>query len=765
MRIVLLFLMLFTTLTYAMGQQKVLLKGQITDKENDAPLIGATVISMEFPNMGTTTDTLGAFSLSLPTGKHTIVCTYIGYKKIEKTVNLNKAVTALSLSMSTDAQRLNEVTVTSRSATSHIREVQIGVEKLEMEQLAMTPALFGEKDIMRSIQLLPGVKSEGDGSCGFQVRGGTSAQNLILLDDATIFNAGHLMGLFSAFNDDALASVSLYKGLIPAQYGEATSAVLDISSKTGDMNRYHGDASIGLLSAKVNFEGPIAKDKASFFVSARRSYLDLFLKASDEYKDNVLNFYDINAKVSYNISERNKLFASFYMGKDNLGLSELMEMKWGNTSLTLRWFHQFANDSYLQTSLIGSHFYTKAGVEMMHIDESFKSFIDKVGIKEAFTFHLPKQEFKTGLQLMLIDLQSAEWKVYNLREREQRKAVEGSVWINDEWKPTERYTLSAGVRLSLFSALGGSPYYEIDNDGNITQTYNYGSSKLVKLYALLEPRISMNYKITEEQSIKLGYSRTSQNIHALRNQTTSTPFDRYAFSSNLVKPQIADQVSMGYVLLSKDHQYEFSLEGYYKAVQNVQDYKDGKTYGSEIELERLILSGKGRAYGAEFCARKNTGKLTGWISYTLSWSENKIDGINNNKWYTANNDRRHDISVVGIYQLNRKWNFSATWKYNTGQALTAPSAKYTLNNETVYYYAERNGYRAPAYHRLDLSATYTRTKEKYTDEWVFGIYNAYCRYNPYLIHFDDDDTKASGTKVTMIAMFGLIPSVSYHIKF
>ena len=337
--------------------------------------------------------------------------------------------------------------------------------------------------------------------------------------------------------------------------------------------------------------------------------------------------------------------------------------------------------------------------------------------------------------------------------------------MNDEWKIGEHLDLSAGLRLHLFTVLGGAPYYQIDEEGNIIDIQNPGSGEFVKTYADLEPRVSLKWAVNKQHSVKIGYSRTSQDIHAIRGSSASMPFDRYTMTSNIVSPEQADQVAAGWTAITHDGAYDMSLEGYYKAIRNVYDYRDGKTFYSEIEIERLLLGGKGRAYGLEFCAHKNVGRLTGWLSYTLSWVENKIEGINGGEWYTAPNDRRHDVAVVGMYQLNNRWELSASWRYNTGQALTAPSAKYEVDGHTYYYYAERNGYRAPAYHRLDISATYSRSVGKTTQQWAFGLYNAYNRYNPYVITFENDDEKPSGTKTVQTSLFGIIPSVSFTIKF
>ena len=661
---------------------------------------------------------------------------------------------------------LQEVTVTSRSALKRINEVQIGVEKVEIATLARVPALFGEKDIIKSIQLLPGVKSESDGSGGYQVRGGTSAQNLILLDGATVYNAGHLMGLFSTFNDEALANASLYKGLVPAQLGGGTSSVFDIDTRSGDMQRYHFSGTVGLLSAKVMAEGPIQSDKSSFLFAGRRSYLDVFLKSSKDYKDNTMNFYDANLRLNFRLSPQDMLSLTFFRGRDNMGIDDLMDMSWGNTTAAANWLHTFGDPLYANTQLTYSDFSDDVGIDLMNIHYTMAGYIRHLTLNHRQVWTPTKRHrVNYGLETTYLQLKSAEWDIDFLHQREKRNAWMNSLWVNEEWKLNDHLDLSAGARLHLFTVLGGSPYYQVDAKGNIVETLTPGSGEFVKTYADVEPRVSLKWAISQQHSVKIGYSRTSQDIHAIRGSSASMPFDRYTMTSNIVSPEQADQVAAGWTAITRDGAYDFSLEGYYKDIRNVYDYRDGKSFHSEIEIERLILGGKGRAYGLELAAHKNEGRLTGWLSYTLSWVENKIEGINGGEWYTAPNDRRHDLAVVGMYQLNDRWEFSAAWRYNTGQALTAPSAKFEVDGHTYYYYAERNGYRAPAYHRLDLSATYSRTVGKTTHQWAFGLYNAYNRYNPYVITFENDDTKPSGTKTVQTSLFGIIPSVSFTIRY
>ena len=660
---------------------------------------------------------------------------------------------------------VSEVTVTSRTARKRVEEVQIGVEKVDIATLAKVPALFGEKDIIKSLQLLPGVKSENEASGGYQVRGGKAAQNLILLDGATVYNAGHLMGLFSTFNDDALMSGSLYKGLVPAQLGGGTASVFDISTRSGDLHDYHFSGTVGLLSAKVAAEGPIRQDRSSFLFAGRRSYLDLFLKATKKYRNNTLHFYDANLRMNFRLSARDMLAVSFFSGRDNMGLEDMMDMEWGNLTATANWLHTSSDRHYANTKLIYSDFTSDVGIDMLNIYYTMKGYTRHATLQHQQTWQTGRHRLNYGLEGTYLQLQSAEWDINLLHQREKRNALTGALWVGNDWHLGSSVELSAGARLHLFAALGGAPYYEIDAKGSITSTTEESSGHIVKTYADVEPRISAKITLNRQHSLKLGYSRTSQDIHAISGMSMSMPFDRYTMTSNIVRPEQADQVAAGWFYITPRGGYDFSAEAYYKNIRNVYDYRDGKAFYSEIEIERLLLGGKGRAYGLELCARKNNGPLTGWISYTLSWSENKIDGINGGQWYTASNDRRHDLVAVGMYQPAPRWELAATWRYNTGQALTAPSAKYDIDGTTFYYYNERNGYRAPAYHRLDLSATYTRKVGRFTRIWSFGIYNAYCRYNPYTIRFKNDDKSPTGTIAEQTSLFGIVPSVSFTVKY
>ena len=664
-------------------------------------------------------------------------------------------------------EQIEEVVVTSTSARQRIQNVQAGAEQLQLKDLTAAPSLFGENDVMRALQLLPGVKSESDASSSFQVRGGTAAQNLILYDNAPVYNVGHLAGLFSAFNDDALGSATLYKGLLPAQYGGASSAVLDLTGRTGNKHDWHGGASIGLLSAKGTIEGPLVKDKASLLLTARRTYLDAFLKLTDDFRNNTLYFYDVNAKLDWTIGRRDQLFLSFFTGYDRTALKDMIDIRWNNLASSLKWLHHFHGESYAQTTLLYSGYLTDNGIDFLGMNIWYNGHIRQGTLRQDFHVDLGKHQLDAGFLSTLMNVKSAEWQFINKHVKEQRRAWENAVWLNGIFHLSDRLTASAGLRAVTFSPLGGSLYYDIEDNGDIGWYYNYGSNQIVKTHVTIEPRASLNYQwsiVNYPLSLKAAYARTSQNIHALRNQNTSTPFDRYTLSSNIVKPEIADQISAGLFVATPDQAYDCSLEGYYRKVNHVLDYRDGKSFSSEIEIERLILPGEGKGYGAELAIRKNTGRLTGWLAYTISWSKTRIPGINGGRWYDANNDRRHDISIVGNYQLTKRWTLTGAWVFNTGQAFTAPSGKYQIEDNWIYYYAERNGYRAPDYHRLDVSAVWRKRYQRSTHEWAFSIYNLYNHYNPFLINFEDSENGAR-TKAVQYSLFGIVPSVSFNIKF
>lgn len=748
------------------------IKGTVVAADDGSPLSGASITIEEKQNEGTEVEDNGSYSLELPAGKYTIVCDMVGYKTEKKTVNL-KTTSTVNFKMELEMEELQDVTVSTRGLHNSVEQTQMGVAYLEVSDVRRLPAMMGEQDIIKSLQLMPGVKAESDGSAGFQVRGGESSQNLVLLDGATINNAGHLMGLFSTFNSDVLRDVTLYKGQMPAQYGGRISSVLDVQTLNGDNQNFKADGSVGLLASKLAVQGPIQKGKSSFMVAARRTYLDMFLKATDDYKDTKLNFYDINGKLDFKLSPHDQLDGTFFMGNDNLGINSLMNVQWGSVIGALKWRHNFHSDLVLNSELFYSHYKTKNWMDLMENSYSYNGKNDQAALNENLVWNITdKNTLNAGFQTSYLDVISAEWTYSDIHEIEERYALENHLWVNDEWKLNKRLALSAGLRMSIFSLLGSGPYYTIDSDGNILATKEYGKGELVETYVNPEPRFSANYKLTNNQSLKAAYSRSSQNVHTIKNGVTSLPIDRYTLSTNYIEPETSDQVSAGYAISFDDeanghrNAYEVTAEVYYKHSNNVVDYRDGVSSFDEVQIDKLVLLGQGRSYGLELNVKKNFGKLTGWISYTLSNTETQIDGISHNRWYTANNDRRHDINIVAMYELNKRWDFSASWKFFSGQALSLPVAKYQVEDKIYYYYNNRNNYRAPNYHRLDLSATrHGKEHKHWQGEWVFGLYNAYGRYNPFYIQIEDDENSKSGSKIKQTSLYSFLPSVAYRFKF
>ncbi len=742
------------------------LRGKVVDKDTGKPLVGVTVICNEIDGKGAISDANGLFGMLLPNGKYRLTLSYVGYGDVEKNVTVNKN-RRVEWNMKRKELDIADVIIDSNPAADKIASTQIGAEKIAINTMSKLPALLGERDIIRTLTLLPGVKQESDGSSGFEVRGGNPSQNMIQLNDAPIYNSGHVMGIFSIFNDDILQDATLYKGLIPAEFGGGTASVLDITTKRGQNKGHSFGVDIGLLFSKAYAEGAIVEDKLSFIAAGRRSYFDMFFKLTDEYSSNVVNFYDINGVINYNANKNNVFTLSLFNGRDNLGLEDVMSMGWGNSAATLRWFHSYSDRLKSTTSAVWSQFDTNNKADLGFMDMEFKGHINNQSVKHNFIYTSKDENYvlKSGVQATYIDLTSTDYIRDGINYLERRYGLESSAWLSGELKIGDMLTILAGIRANLFTSLGGSPYYTLTEDGDIETTTYYDKYEVVNNHFNWEPRFSFNYLLSSELSIKGGYSRTVQNIHAMRSVTSSSPFDRYIISSNIIKPQVANQVSIGTVIQSYDDKYELTIEGYYKEMDNVYDYREGKDFNAAVEVESIISGGEGRSYGLEVMAQKKIGRITGWIGYTLSWTMNRIEGISGGEWYTASNDRRHDISIVAMYDLSPKWSLSATWVYNTGQALTAPSAKYEIGGETYFYYAERNGYRAPANHRLDVGLTNSKDKGKYIREWRFGIYNLYNRYNPYMIMFNTDDANPTGIVAKQYSLFGILPSISYSIRF
>ncbi|CAM2841846.1 hypothetical protein DRF59_01130 [Chryseobacterium flavum] len=758
--------------TFVLAQQTYSVSGTVKDKKNGELLIGVTVKVSEDPSINVIANEYGFYSLSLPQGNYTIVISSPGYKDFEQqvTVNQNLKLDLPLVPQDTPSKAIDEVVITGIKKDKNLSTAQMGTETLNIKSIEKLPVLFGEKDVMKTIQLLPGIKSNGEGSSGFSVRGGATDQNLILLDEAPVYNASHLLGFFSTFNSDALKDASIIKGNSPAQYGGRLSSVLDVKMKDGNNQDYNVNGGIGLISSRLSVEGPIQKEKSSFIVSGRRTYADLFLKANKDYKDNKLYFYDLNLKANYRVNENNRLYLSGYFGRDVLGLGNTFSTDWGNTTATLRWNSIISSKLFSNTSLIYSNYDYKISLKSNDNVFDMNSRIRDWNLKQDFTwFAGNRHSVRFGLQSIYhtITPSSASGTSVSSFPRNPRYSWENALYINDDFKATEKLTINYGIRLSLFSVLGGDTFNTYENGVLISSRF-LEKGKFGKTYVNPEPRITANYRINEVSSIKGGYSRNTQNLHLLSNSNSGNPTDQWIGSSYSVKPEIADQISAGYSRNFKNNNYELNAEIYYKSMQNQIDFKNGAQIsfdtGSDVESE--LLFGKGRAYGLELIAKKKSGKLTGWISYTLSKTERKINGINNNEWYNARMDKTHDLSIVATYQLNPKWSFSGLFLYSTGNAVTFPTGKYELNGQTIFQYSNRNADRMPAYHRMDLSATYEpESNKRFKGSWTFGIYNLYGRENAYTITFEDNPNNPGTTRAMQTSLFRWVPNITYNFKF
>jgi len=761
-----------TTCMAVKAQEKFTISGTVTAQKTGETLIGASIKILN-TNFGTTSNEYGFFSITLPQGTYTVEITSVGLAPTIKNVTLDKNV-KLEILLSEALAQMSEVTITSVPKGRSITSPQMGVEKLTMGEIKSIPALFGERDILKAIQLLPGIKSAGDGSSGFYVRGGAADQNLILLDEAPVYNASHLLGFFSTFNPDAVKDVTVYKGGMPAEYGGRLSSVVDVKMNDGNNQDYKVSGGVGIISAKLNVEGPIQKGKSSFLISGRRTYADVFLKLS---KDSTINkdqlyFYDFNAKMNYELGKNDKLFLSGYFGRDQLGFGNTFGLNWGNTTATLRWNHIFNDKLFSNTSLIYSDYDDKITINSGAINANIFSQIQDWNLKQDLQLYLNnKNSIRFGFNSIYHtmrpgDVTSAATSSVNSSSLQNRYSWENAVYVSNTWQASEKINVTYGARMTAFSILGKGDFYNIDSTGKVTDTLHYTAGQFVKTYFNLEPRLAISYVFNSSTSIKASYVRNVQNLHLISNSTAALPTDKWIASTNIIKPEISDQVALGYYKNLADNKYELTLETYYKTMQNQIDYRDGANVYTNDPIETQLLFGKGRAYGIEMLFKKKVGKVTGWVSYTLSKSERKIDGINNNQWYNATQDRTHDIAIVLMYKRNEKWSFSANWVYYTGDAVTYPSGKYIISGQPVFYYTGRNQNRFPDYNRLDLSATCQLKKHKhYSSELNFSLYNAYGRANAYSIDFQQSTTNPDETEAVKTSLFKMVPSISYNFKF
>lgn len=770
-KIYLIFFSLVIT-SVAFAQKNFTLNGTIKDNATAETLIGATVRLTGNKKLTTVTNGYGFYSLNLPAGNYKIEVSYVGYTTISQDIVVKDNMKLdFDLSVYND---LAEVTITNIRRNENVLRPQMGIEKLNVKDIQNVPVLFGERDILKTLQLLPGIKSAGEGNSGFYVRGGAADQNLILLDEATVYNASHLLGFFSTFNSDAIKDVTVYKGGMPAQYGGRLSSVLDVRMNDGNKKEYTVDGGIGLISSRLKFEGPFVKDKSSFMISGRRTYADTFLAFAPDssIRDNTLFFYDLNAKANYQLDDKNTIYLSGYFGRDKLGLANTFGFEWGNATGTLRWNHLFSNRLFANTSLIYSKYdYT---IENFLGGSEFvvNSNISAFNLKQDFSYALNNQhELKFGFDLIHHTIAPGQISApsgssVNEITIEKRKGLEFATYFTDQFSVSDKIKIMYGLRINSFSVLGGGNFNTYDLDGNTTSSRNYKNGEIVKTYINLEPRFSASFMLTDYKSIKTSYTRNVQNLHLMSNSTASSPTDIYILNSLNTKPEIADQIALGYFYNFNDNAYEFSAETYYKNMQNQIEYRNGTDLRGNQNVEADLIYGKGRAYGLELFLKKKYGKFNGWIGYTISKTERQFDQINEANWFNARQDRPHDLSVVGIYKLGKRWVLSSTFVYSSGNAVTFPQGKYLIDGQTVFYYGVRNSDRTPAAHRLDFSATLEgKPNKRFKSSWNFGVYNLYDRKNPFSIEFRDNPNNISQTNAVQTSLFGIVPSVTWNFKF
>ena len=785
----LIFSVLFTSfLCLGLSAQKYSISGYIKDLSNGETLIGATAYVPSLAK-GINSNEYGFYSLSLEPGEYVIEFSYLGYETITKNINLTQDV-KLDAELGYASEVIDEIVVTAEAADNNVSDIQMSVEKLDIQTVKKMPALLGEVEIIRSLQLLPGVTSVGEGATGFNVRGGSIDQNLVLLDEAPVYNSSHLFGFFSVFNPDAVKDVKLYKGGIPARYGGRLASILDVRMKEGNSKNLEVNGGVGLIFSRLSVEAPLLKDKASFIVAARRSYIDVLAGPflNEDFEDTVLNFYDLTLKTNYNINDKNRLFLSGYFGRDNFGFGNAAGFNWGNSTGTLRWNHLFSQRLFSNITLFYSDYDYKIAFGEDAVNRfDWNASIENISIKPELTFFLnPNNIIRFGGQSIYYTFKPGT--AVGVSEGETRDisldnkfALENGLYIENENNFDNGIKLNYGLRLSMFSYLGeGTAYFYEDNEPGTRKTVTgqetFDSWESIQNYARLEPRFSIKLPLNEESSVKASYNRTAQYIHLVSNTIASTPVDVWTPSTNNIQPAMADQVALGYFKNFGDNVYELSTETYYKKTQHLVDYIDGADLLLNEFLEGSLLDGKGRAYGLEMQLKKNKGKLTGWMSYTLAKSELFVDGINNNEWYPSRFDQTHNFSLTSFYEFNDRWSVSANFVYITGTPATFPTSRYEVGPYIVPHNANntRNNLRIPAYHRLDLSATRKGKKssenDKWVGEWVFSVYNVYSKKNPFGIYFRQGDVVSPGqvqnTEAVRLSVIGnFIPSISYNFKF
>jgi hypothetical protein len=780
---------LFTLSCYS--QEKFTLSGTITDIKNNETLIGVNVYITETKSI-TRTNEYGFYSITLPKANYTVLISYIGFQTISEKIELSEDK-KMNFSLSESGEVLEEVLITNINPRSAIRSPEMSLNKLSISAIKKMPVVLGEVDVIKSLLLLPGVTNAGEGASGFNVRGGGADQNLILLDEATIFNSSHVFGFFSIFNPDAIKDLKLYKGGIPANFGGRVSSVLDIYQKDGSSKGFHMNGGIGLISSRLLLEGPLVKDKGSFLIGGRSSYGHLFLKLSEEQKNNSVYFYDLNAKLSYKLDPNNNLFLSGYFGRDVFSLNKSFTNVYGNSILNLRWNHLFSDKLFSNLSLIYSDYYY--GLDLDFVGFKWDSGIKNYNIKYDFKNYISdKFKLNYGVNAIYYDFNpgtikpSSSESGINFDQLDKKYAFEPSLYLSATQEVSKRLSLTYGLRYSMFYRLGSSTVNIYENNSPVTfntdlQIYEkaipigtkfYDKNEVIQSYNNLEPRFSASYQLNDAQSIKASYNRMTQYLQLISNTSSPTPLDVWLPSDNFIKPQIADQVALGYFRNFKNDNYSLEVETYYKKVKNRLDYIDGADLIANKAIEQIILNGQLRSYGLEVMLRKNKGKLNGWISYTLSKSEQQTPGrnaeelgINSGNWYNSNFDKLHNVAVTGSYNLNEKWSFGANFALQTGQPTSFPNGQYEYLGINVPSYGLRNENRLPTYHHLDISATLTPRKNKdrnWKGEWVFSVYNLYNRKNAASINFRQN-ADSGNNEAIKTSIFGIVPAVSYNFKF
>jgi hypothetical protein len=767
------------------AQSKFTISGTIKDAKNGETLIGAGVTIKE-KNVSVVSNVFGFYSITEPEGSYTIVINYIGYKPYSNQIKLDKNF-VLNIELEESSKELNTVEIKAESAADNVRKIEMSVAKLDIKQINKIPALLGEVDIVRAIQLLPGVSTVGEGATGFNVRGGSIDQNLILLDDAPVYNSAHLFGFFSVFNPDAVKDVKLLKAGIPSQYGGRLSSILDVRNKDGNNKNYQVNGGVGVIFSRLSIEGPIIKNKSSFILAGRRSYFDqfFFLSKNANIKDATAYFYDFTGKANYIINDKNRIYISGYSGRDKFGFGGDNGFGWdnGNLTSTVRYNHIFNRKLFSNVSAIFSNYDYAIGIGDNFDGFSWKANIINYSVKPEFTYYLNDNNTLTfGGQSTYYTFNPGKLIFYSKGEKREvgdknKYALENGLYAGNEQKVNSVFSLQYGLRFSNFNFVGPGTAYFFKDTVSIyarenTGSKEYGKNEVIKSYNNLEPRFSVKAEINEYSSIKASYNRTVQYIHLISNTTASTPFDVWTPSTNNILPQLADQVALGYFKnFGKDEMFESSVEVYYKDMQNQLDYADGADLFLNKLLDGEVINGIGRAYGAEFYLKKSSGKFTGWVSYTLARSERKTGQINNGNWYPARFDRTHNLNVVASYDINKRLSLSSNFVISTGTPATFPTNRLEVQEYVIPHNVDnfRNNTRIPTYHRLDISATYQlkkHFKDKFESNIVISVYNVYGRKNPFSIYFQGNPDVPNNTEAVRFAVIGIpIPAVTYNFKF